>query len=166
VSLALQLLGLLFWFLLIVYSLDLLRMPAESHSDYMKSFRATQRAQGVRRVSVTLSSEEYERLIAHANKHEAPPTAHLKQLAFSYLDKTYLVPSDITARLQAVTAILRGIGNNLNQLARHSNEMKAFMDTNEVRLQLRRMEAEVKSFVTKPVGVIQVAADQKASSSL
>ena len=46
---------------------------------------------------------------------------------------------------------MRGIGNNINQLARYSNEMRYFLDTNEVRLQLKRMDEEVRRFVTSPV---------------
>ena len=46
---------------------------------------------------------------------------------------------------------MRGVGNNLNQLARHSNEMRYFLDTAEVRLQIRRMDEEVRRFVESPV---------------
>ena len=75
---------------------------------------------------------------------------HVKRLALAKLHDEYLVPPDITERMDELLAILRGIGNNLNQLARHSNEMRYFLDTAEVRLQLRRMDEELKKFITAP----------------
>ena len=45
---------------------------------------------------------------------------------------------------------MRGIGNNLNQLARHSNEMRRFLDTAQVRLHLGRMDGEIRRFVAGP----------------
>ena len=60
------------------------------------------------------------------------------------------MPPNIESRLDDLVAIMRGIGNNLNQLARHSNEMKYFLDTKEVALQLRRLEEEITRFVSAP----------------
>ena len=60
------------------------------------------------------------------------------------------MPPDLAARLDELLAVMRGIGNNLNQLARHSNEMRYFLDTEEVRLQIRRLEEEIRDFVAAP----------------
>ena len=117
---------------------------------YNGKIRASQKALGFHRVSVTLSHEEYALLAERAFQHDEPPTTHLKKCAFSYAADSYLVPPNLEERLGELTLILRGIGNNLNQLARHSNEMKYFLDTSEVRLQIRRMEEEVKNLVIHP----------------
>ena len=119
--------------------------------EYMKAFRARQRQSGHARITVTLTSDEFERMSSSAEAHSERITTHLKTCAFSGLDAQYLVPPDIAERLDTVVAILRGIGNNLNQLARHSNEMKYFLDTQEVRLQVKRMEDVVRDFVTLPL---------------
>lgn len=117
---------------------------------YMQTYRAEQRKAGVRRVSATMTEEEYTRLAESAAQHQESATTHLKHLAFAQLDRRYLVPLDQAERLDAFIAIVRGIGNNLNQLARYSNEMRHFLETEEVRLQVKHLEEEVRRFVVQP----------------
>lgn len=116
----------------------------------MKTFREMQRKAGVRRVNVTLSAAEHERLDAHARAQGERLTSHLKACALAHLDKRYIVSPDIAERLDSLLSILRGVGNNLNQLARHSNEVRAFLDAEEVRLQVRRMDEAVRTLVERP----------------
>lgn len=118
---------------------------------YNQRIREEQKARGVRRVSVTLSPAELMRFEESARANTNRVTTHLKDCALAHLDARYLVPPDIAERLDALLAVMRGIGNNLNQLARHSNEMRYFLDTQEVRLQIRRMDDEIRRFVTSPV---------------
>lgn len=124
-------------------------MPTD-RTEYMKAYRADARKAGVRRVSATLSEAEYGQLAGSAKRHGERITTHLKSQALANLDRRYLVPPDISDRLDTVVAIMRGIGNNLNQLARHSNEMKYFLETEEVRFQLKRLEDMVREFVSNP----------------
>ena len=125
-------------------------MDAETRRNYYKTRRREQRAEGMRRVSVTLDPTEYARLVVDAKMHRTQPTANLKRLALAQLDRVYLVPPDQGERLDVLIAVLRGVGNNLNQLARHANEMRAFMDTDSVRLRLQYMEDEIRRFVKEP----------------
>ena len=125
-------------------------MPTINRRTYNASLRETARASGVRRVSATLSPDECRVLQTSATAFEERMTTHLKRCALAYIESRYLVPPDIEKRLDDLVAIMRGIGNNLNQLARHSNEMRYFLDTKEVQLQLRRMEEEVQRFVASP----------------
>ncbi|MHB9118316.1 MAG: plasmid mobilization relaxosome protein MobC [Burkholderiales bacterium] len=117
---------------------------------YNEHIRELQKARGVHRVSVTLSAAEYERLKRCADEQGERVTTHLKRRAFAHIHTRYLVPHDIADQLNNLLAVLRGIGNNLNQLARHSNEMRYFLDTEEVRLHLKRLDEEVRRFVTEP----------------
>ena len=125
-------------------------MTTTDRTTYMESFRAGQRLAGVRRVGVTLTAAEFEQMTASANVHGERITTHLKTCAFAHLNAHYLVPLDVAERLDALLAVMRGIGNNLNQLARHSNEMRYFLDTEEVRLQVKRMDEAVQTFVSDP----------------
>ena len=125
-------------------------MTTSDRASYMETFRAEQRLAGVRRVSVTLTAAEFERMNQSADVHGERITTHVKACAFAHLDARYLVPEDVADRLDTLLAVMRGIGNNLNQLARHSNEMQYFLDTEEVRLQVKRMDEAVRTFVTEP----------------
>jgi Bacterial mobilisation protein (MobC) len=125
-------------------------MPTIDRRAYKAEHRDKQKQAGVRRMTITLSPDEVARLKFSAARHGMRDTTHLKACALSGLDTRYMVPSDMSERLDDLVAILRGVGNNLNQLARHSNEMRAFMHTGEVQLQLRRLEEEVHHFVTEP----------------
>ena len=125
-------------------------MPTTPRTAYMESFRTRQRQAGVRRVSVTLTAAEFKRMTQSAQAQGEKLTTHLKTLATAQLETRYLVPPDVAERLDTAVAILRGIGNNLNQLARHANEMRYFLDTEEVRLQVKRMEDAVREFVVSP----------------
>ena len=68
----------------------------------------------------------------------------------AHLDERYLVPPDMAERADALLSVLRGVGNNLNQLARYSNEMRYFLDSEEVRLQVKRLTEEVQAFIERP----------------
>lgn len=120
---------------------------------YKANHWKNQKESGYRRVSVTLSGDEYKRMETEAKKHEVTVTAHLKALALAHLDNEYLIPENMEKRMDELIAILRGVGNNLNQLARHSNEMKYFLDTQEVRLQLKRMDESIREFITHPPSI-------------
>ena len=126
--------------------------PSATHNRkaYMQAFRERQKQAGHTRATVNLSPEEYRRLVASAEGHGEKIASHIKSLALAKLDDAYLVPPDINERMDALLAVMRGIGNNLNQLARHSNEMRAFMETREVQLQLRRLDDELRQFLTEP----------------
>ena len=125
-------------------------MATNERKAYNERIRKEQKARGFRRVSVTLSPAEYEQLKRSADGHGERVTTHAKRCALAYLDKRYLVPPDAAERLDGLLAVMRGIGNNLNQLARHSNEMRYFLDTEDVRLKIRRMDEEIRRFVCDP----------------
>ena len=118
---------------------------------YYRKLWADKKARGERRISPIFTADEIDRLQKSAAVHgETNLPTHIKNLALSKLDDRYMVTIDIQERLDHLLAIMRGIGNNLNQLARHSNEMHYFMDTAEVRLQLKRMDDEIRQFLTQP----------------
>lgn len=118
--------------------------------EYKKKHWEDQKKQGYRRVSVTLSGKEYDAVSRHAKLYNSTVTAHIKHLALAKLQDKYIVPENIEAKMDELVSILRGVGNNLNQLARYSNEMRYFLDTEEVRLNVKRMEESIKDFIRHP----------------
>lgn len=121
----------------------------EKRKAYLRQYRAENKG-SFRRVAATLTSVEFDRLVHEAEAHNAKPTTHLKALAFAYLDQCWLVPPDLEARLDELLRILRGVGNNLNQLAHHSNTLRGHLDTREIQLQLKLLDESVRAFVTEP----------------
>lgn len=127
-------------------------MSTTDRTEYMKAFRQRQTESGVRRVNVTLTEPEFLQMSESARAHGDRITTHLKNRAFAHLADRYVLPADLSERMDSLLAILRGIGNNLNQLARHSNEMRYFLDTNDVIAHLARLDKEVRQFVSVPKG--------------
>lgn len=116
----------------------------------MQAFRARQKKDGYSRVTANFAPREYERLSKSAAAHNEKPATHLKTLALAQLDQRYLVPPDIAERLDTLLVIMRGIGTNLNQMARHSNEMRAFLETREIQPYLKSLDDAVRQFVAQP----------------
>lgn len=139
-------------------------MTTTDRTTYNQRIRDEQKARGFRRVSVTLSPDELARFEASASAHHSRLTTHVKDCALAHLDAKYLVPPDIAARLDDLLTVIRGVGNNLNQLARYSNEMRYFLDTEEVRLNIRRMDEEVQRFIKSPLLVKKESASGQGSA--
>ena len=125
-------------------------MTKSDRHSYNALLRKAQKGLGVRRVSATLSADEYAALKASAARNDERVTTHLKRCALAYVESRYLVPPDIEARLDDFVAVMRGIGNNINQLARHSNEVRLFLETSNLYVELKRMEDEVTRFTRNP----------------
>jgi len=125
-------------------------MTATDRKAYNSKIRTEQKARGFRRVSVTLSPDELARFDASAQAHGDKLTTHVKACALGYLNDRYLVPPDIAERLDGLLSVMPGIGKKQNQLARYSYEMRYFLDTEEVRLQLKRLDEDIRRFVTQP----------------
>jgi Bacterial mobilisation protein (MobC) len=117
---------------------------------YMAAFRARQRKEGVHRVSVILDAREYARLSASAKAAGDKLSPHLKTLALAYSHKQYLVPPDLDETLKSLLAVVRGIGTNINQMARHSNEVRAVLEQNDMFLELKRLNDAMRDFIRKP----------------
>ncbi len=117
---------------------------------YNQAIYEEQKRKGYKRVNVTLDPQEFQEISTHAKKYGKKVTTHLKDCAIGYVRESYLVPPDIESRLDELVLILRGVGNNINQLARYSNEMRYFLETEAVRSQVRKLEEEIRKFLTEP----------------
>jgi hypothetical protein len=125
-------------------------MTPSDRAAYLKKFRAEQKIAGVRRVNLTLTEAEFLQMSKSADAHGEKLTTHLKTRAFAHLEDRYVLPHFLAERMDLLLAVMRGIGNNLNQLARYSNEMRYFLDTNDVIAHLARLDKEVRQFLSVP----------------
>lgn len=115
-------------------------------SEYLKEYRKENKG-NTKRVSITLDIPEYEKLCRMAKAEGKKPTALIKELAFLGLEGRANYPLDVSSDLGDLVHVLRGVGNNINQIARHSNTFKKVADDNEALLNLKKMEDEVKEFL-------------------
>ncbi|MFB0965588.1 MAG: plasmid mobilization relaxosome protein MobC [Patescibacteria group bacterium] len=113
---------------------------------YMREYRRSYGTR-VRRVALTLTRDEHSRAECLAEREGMPVAAFLKQAAFAHADGSRPVPKELSDRLDELVAQVRGIANNVNQMARHSNRLKAGVEDAEVMLKLRLLEERLRAFV-------------------
>lgn len=124
----------------------------QQHNAYARRYMREVYRPTRRRVDVTLNRQQYDALEQAARAAGRPVAAFLREAAFAYLERRYLVPAGIEQGLHAVTLQLRAAGNNLNQIAHQAN-MKRRATADEVhqaRELLQTMEAAVARFVRCP----------------
>jgi hypothetical protein len=123
-----------------------------AHNTYMRAYMREVYRPARRRVDVTLTPAQYADLEQAAHAAGRKVTVFLREAAFAYLERRYLVPTDTEQGLHAVTRQLRAAGNNLNQLAHQANTQRRATaeDLRQARELLNTMEAAVTRFVRCP----------------
>ena len=125
-------------------------MPSsEARKTYLRAYRTAYRARH-RRVSVSLTGEEYARIEQAAKAQKERPTTYLKTAAFAYLNKGYSPPPELVERLDTLVFLLRNVATNINQIARASNEIHAVLDRDQVFAELARLEQVLRTAVETP----------------
>jgi hypothetical protein len=114
-------------------------------AEYIRLYKLGHQAVG-KRVNVTLSDEEYQRLQDAAKEYGEAPTAHLRRLAFAALDSRRVVSGEEEERLAELVRVVRGIANNLNQMARYSHAVRGLLDEREVGYNLQYLEETFRRF--------------------
>ena len=126
---------------------------SETKNSYMKEYRM-QYKQRVKRLTVTLSQEEFFQLEQSAREHGKGEklSAFLKEAGFAYLKQEYLVPKYLEDKLQELVLILRNMGNNFNQITRYTHKLRRATLVNLSRVEkiLTKVEALIVDFVCNP----------------
>lgn len=100
-----------------------------------------------RQVSVTLSVEEYKLLKDAASRQGRRSVGQqLRAEAQAYREQRHLPEIDTQNYLTELIRILRGIGNNLNQIAKHSNTIQQAVGDQQVIQMLQTLEATAEGF--------------------
>lgn len=84
--------------------------------------RRYSRENKAKRVNITLTKKEYDRLSKESKRVRKKPTAYIKELALAYLDQEYILEQD--DQLEKLQYSLLKIGNNLNQLVTKVNRTR------------------------------------------
>ena len=82
-----------------------------------------------------------------AKVEKIKPTTLLKKLAFSSMNKKADFPLDVSADFGDLVHILRGVANNINQMAKHSNTIKRVADESRLFTLLKSIEDENRKFL-------------------
>jgi len=115
---------------------------------YMREYRQKNKSSN-KRVNVTLSDKEYLALKKSAEECGISPTQRLKNLAFDHLNDQNNYPFEVQKSLGELVHILRGVGNNINQIARYSNTVKEAWDEEKALEHLIFLEQEIQKFLNK-----------------
>ena len=126
------------------------KTKTEAEKAYMREYMKAYREEGKytpKRVNITLSNAEYSALKQRAKKEDKPVTRLVKELALISLYERDNFPEGVSHRLNELALILRGVATNINQMARHSNQLKQFSEQEALTLKLRLLEDQVHDFL-------------------
>jgi len=100
-----------------------------------------------RQISLSLSHQDYRAWAAIAKRSKNTVGQQIKAEAEAYQKQTRVPEAETLAKLAEHTRILRGIGNNINQIAHHSNFFgKLILRHQTIRL-LRQLENAADQFI-------------------
>ena len=111
-----------------------------------------------RRILLTLTPAQEREIKRAAREAGLKPAAFVRQATLAYMEQRYLVPKDQAERLTSLIAVLRNIGNSLNQVARFAATLqkkrtwfgKKPFDWQEAEAKVRELEEKVEEFVQRP----------------
>lgn len=115
----------------------------EYHRKYWDKYKKK-----TKQISLTLSLEEYKMWQVAAQRQGRNSVGkQIKAEALAYRDQEHLPELDTQHSLSDLIRILRGIGNNLNQLAHQSNSFKRMVSEREAIKMLRELENTADGFI-------------------
>jgi len=119
-------------------------------SDYQKIYREKYKDQA-KRVSLTFTMREFTSIARAAKSSDMPVAAYTKRCALeAHGYKAHSgIPEEVLEQLEDLRRMVRIMGNNLNQIAKHSNRVGEVLDANEPFVYLQALETELKATIAK-----------------
>jgi len=118
---------------------------SEYHKAYWKKYKTTHR-----QISLTLTHEEYRewerRAEAHGNRSVGQ---QIKAEAKSYQAQEFIPTELLENKLDELSRLWRGMANNLNQIAHHSNYYRELIQQEEAIKLLQTLEQEARDFISQ-----------------
>jgi len=113
-------------------------------SDYQKTYREKYKDQA-KRVNLTFSLREFRSISRGANSSGIAVAAYAKRCALeAHHQKSASIPEEVLEQLEDLRRMVRIMGNNLNQMAKHSNRVGEVLDATEPFVYIQSLEAELK----------------------
>ena len=118
---------------------------SEYHKNYWQNYKKTHR-----QISLTLTRKEYDALTKRAEVHGNRTVGQqIKAEAEAYQNQKYLPSERLEIQLTELSRIWRGMANNLNQIAHHSNYYRELIKQEEAIALLQTLEKEARDFITQ-----------------
>lgn len=112
------------------------------HRNYWKDYKKR-----TRQISLTLSVEEYKMWQQAASRQGRRSVGQqIKAEALAYREQEHLPEIETQGYLKELIRVLRGIGNNLNQLAHHSNSFQRMIAERQAIKMLQDLETTADGF--------------------
>lgn len=110
-----------------------------------RAYRQADKERGKKRITLTLTEEEYLFVERKANEVKQRITPYFKNAALHNMaERRHLNQEELEMLREAIIEVRR-IGNNLNQLS-HNNNSGFTINPDEVRYQMRYLEDTIKKF--------------------
>lgn len=117
-------------------------------AEYLRAYRKTYRTQR-KRVNVTFTLEEFAQLERSAQEAGETVTGFVHRMSVEALSGHRTLSKGDEERFSAFVRIIRGIANNLNQMARHSNTVRSVLDEREIGYQLEYLESATRELLAR-----------------
>ena len=128
-------------------------MAKNSRDDYQRVYQQSyQYTETRKRVSVSLSPQEYKQLTYLAGQRKQKPTRTATDVIRAFLDEDPLLSKPLETELQEIKRLIRNVANNVNQVAHRSNYLQVMVDEHELLSQIQRLETIVTDFVKGKTG--------------
>ena len=127
----------------------------EKRKNYLKKYMKIY-FQDKKRKELIFTKSEYSYLQKMANQHNQRVGCFARECIFSYLRKKYIVPN--TDVLSKIGIDIRAIGNNINQIAKHTNKLKSLslFNANKLNKKLAILENRIEKSINNPVELTEV----------
>jgi len=108
-----------------------------------------------KRKELIFTKKEYSILQKIAKQHNTKVGSFAKKCVFSYLDKKYILPDQ--KQLNRLELDIKKIGNNINQVAKHSNKVKTMglFDAMRINTNLLKMEEKIDTVINQPSDLLE-----------
>lgn len=118
----------------------------KDRSKYFEEYRKK-----TKRVNVTFTAREYEQLKKRAEKLNLTPTEYIKKSYLAYHKNTYLLPQNLEELFNNFLRQVRGIANNVNQIAYNYNASKGrIFQKKDLNFNLLNLKELVEDLLKKP----------------
>ena len=104
-----------------------------------------------KRISISLSSADFSKVTYLAQLNQTKPTSYIADLVQHQLNKTPLIPQELTEDIKEMKFLLRNIATNINQLTHRSNTLKVLVDERGLLLELQKLEEGITTYIHKHV---------------